>query len=291
MVNISIVARDNTREEKEISDLLKLATAQAGDKDYDSAIQSLKRAYSLMATVSTEWPISAYFRLARYLHLSGKYLDALDWLQQLHDNLDFTCDAREQLYKKQGLMQSGNKPARISKTIRNNLRREVNDEISLYKERQHKIEQRLEKQKEKAAGRATPKLTAKNATSVKRSAPQPEVNPLGADVGGLLYHFSQYCFVGEKSEEPLDLSAEDYIFARLTNGPLTALDVHQLPSKHRGLLREILTQYIMFLERNPGLSFPAGFLDGSSKETLAPTLLQYMHKHRWPFPQMLPPRR
>ncbi len=136
MVSISIIARDNTLEKQEISNLLKLATVQAGDKDYNSAIESLTRAYSLMTTVATEWPISTFFRLARYLHLSGRYPEALDWLQNLHDNLDSKCDAREKLYKEWGWMQGGNKAAKIPKKIRNNLRREIEQEIDLYKERQ-----------------------------------------------------------------------------------------------------------------------------------------------------------
>lgn len=142
MVEISIVRRDKTPEETEISNLLKLAMTQAGDKGYDSAINSLRRAYSLMEKVSTEWPINTYFRLARYLHLSGKYQDAIDWLQGLHDSVDSVCDAREALYKEWGWMQAGNKPAKISKTLRNNLRRTIKREIQLFTGRQRKIEQK-----------------------------------------------------------------------------------------------------------------------------------------------------
>ena len=148
MASISIVVRDKTPEETEISNLLKLATVQAGDKDYESAIESLRRAYSLMETVSTEWPIRTYFRLARYLHLSGKYHEAIDWLQNLHDNVDSASDAREALYKEWGWMQGRNKPAKIPKTLRNNLRKIFKQEIGLYMERQEKIENRLKKQEE-----------------------------------------------------------------------------------------------------------------------------------------------
>lgn len=289
MTTISIIARDKTAEETKISDLLKLATVQAEDKDYDSAIDSLRCAYSLMETVATEWPIRTYFRLARYLHLSGRFAEALDWLKNLHDNVDSTCNAREQLYKEWGWMQGRNQPAKISKTLRNNLRRVVKQEIELYMERQHKIEQRLinDKSVGKAARPITPKSEAKKIQAIHPVAPQSASILRGADVGEVLYNFTQYCFVGEKGEEPLDLSAEDYIFARLINGPLTVLEVHQLPSKYRRLLREVLTQYIIFLEINRGLPFPPEFLAGSSKEQLALPLLQYIHEHRWPFPQML----
>lgn len=146
MASISIVLRDDTQEETEISNLLKLATVQAGDKDYDSAIKSLERAYSLMPTVAAEWPIKTYFRLARYLHLSGKYNEALDWLQELHDSVDLRCDAREVLYKEWGWMQSAGRSATISKTLRNTQRKLIKQEITLYKERQRKVEERLLKQ-------------------------------------------------------------------------------------------------------------------------------------------------
>ena len=124
-------------------------------------------------------------------------------------------------------------------------------------------------------------------TPISGSTLQSAADIQGAEVVEVLYNFTQYCFIGEKDEEPLDLSAEGHVFARLINNPLTVLDVHQLPSKYRRLLREVLTQYIMFLEMNRGLPFPPEFLAGSSKEQLALPLLQYIHEHRWPFPQML----
>lgn len=147
---------------------------------------------------------------------------------------------------------------------------------------------RIQKLEEKAARLVTPKSRTKKSQATPRSAPQPTMSLRGADVAEVLYNFTQRCFIGEKDKEPLDLSAEDYVFARLTSGPLNLLEVHQLPSKYRRLLREILTQYIMFLEMNRDLPFPSEFLLGSSKEQLALPLLQYIHEHRWPFPQMLP---
>lgn len=285
MASISIVVRDKTPEEAEISNLLKLATAQAGDKDYDSAIGSLRRAYSLMETVPTEWPITTYFRLARYLHLSGRYREAIEWLQDLHDNLDSRCNAREALYKEWGWMQGRNKPAKISKTVRNNLRRIIKQEIALYEERQRKILRKAEKhEKGKTRSSVAPKTSPK---TVEQTVPQEREAILGADVGEVIFNFTQRCFIGEGNNEPLDVSAEDFVFARLASEPLTVLDVHQLPSKHKRLVREILTQYIMFLELNRSLPFPPGFLDGTSHERLCPPLLHYICEHRWPFPQML----
>jgi hypothetical protein len=112
----------------------------------------------------------------------------------------------------------------------------------------------------------------------------------GTDVSEVLYNFTQCSFIGECNNEPLDLSVEVNFFARLTSSPLNLIEAHQLPPKYRRLLRELLSQYIMFLEMNRDLLFPSGFLDGSSKEQLGLPLLQYIHRHRWPFPQMLPSR-
>lgn len=147
---------------------------------------------------------------------------------------------------------------------------------------------RIQKLEEKAARLISPKKQIKNNQTTPGSVPQPAKVLRGADVAEVLYNFTQRCFIGEKDEDPLDLSAEDYVFERLVSGPLNLLEVHQLPSKYRRLLREVFTQYIMFLEMNRGLPFPPGFLDGSAKEKLALPLLQYIHEHRWPFPQMLP---
>ena len=53
-MGISIGVRAKTPQELEISSLLKKATVQAKEKDYDAAIAGLLRAYSLMETVGTE---------------------------------------------------------------------------------------------------------------------------------------------------------------------------------------------------------------------------------------------
>lgn len=110
------------------------------------------------------------------------------------------------------------------------------------------------------------------------------------NVSELLYNFTQRCFIGEAAKDPLDLSAEGYVYERLASGPLSLLDVHQLPSRYRRVVHEILLQYIMFLEMNHELPFPPDFLDDSSNEQLGMPLLVYINEHRWPFPQLLSPR-
>jgi tetratricopeptide (TPR) repeat protein len=112
----------------------------------------------------------------------------------------------------------------------------------------------------------------------------------GAKVAELLYDFTQRCFIGEAATEPLDLSAESYVYERLASGPLSLLDVHQLPSRYQRVVREIFTQYIMFLEMNRDLPFPPDFLEDSSNEQLGIPLLLYINEHRWPFPQLLSPK-
>ncbi len=140
----TVVARDRTEAEEEIGRLLRHATSQADHKDYEAAIDSLMLAYRLMDEVPTEWPIRTYFRLARYLHLSGKYEQAMQWLHQLHETLDAWYDAREALYKTWGWMQGRNKPASVPKAVRKNLRSLIENEIALYARRQRNIEQKLQ---------------------------------------------------------------------------------------------------------------------------------------------------
>jgi len=121
-----------------IRELLKKATAQAGEKEYDLAIASLLRAYELMKTCSTEWGLKEYFRVARYYHLAGRYDDAFKWLQQLHDRVDADADARETLYQQWGWRQKGGF-SKVSKTIRDKKRELIEAEIALLNTRQEKI--------------------------------------------------------------------------------------------------------------------------------------------------------
>lgn len=115
----------------------------------------------------------------------------------------------------------------------------------------------------------------------------PEDTLFGSDVCEVIYNFTQRCFIGEKSSGNVDLSHEDALFKRLALGSITQVEAHQLPSGQRRIFRELLTQYIMFLEMNKQLPFPPDFLVGSSKDKLGANLLGYVCHYKWPFPQML----
>lgn len=145
MFSTGIIVRDKAADETEISSPLKLATTQAGEKSYGEAVSSLRRAYSLMQFVATEYQIATCFRLARYLHLSGDYEAAIQWLQGLYDSLDDRYNAREALYEHWGWMQSENKPVRTSKTLRNNVKKMFKREIEVFSDRQLNIKSRLQK--------------------------------------------------------------------------------------------------------------------------------------------------
>jgi len=110
----------------------------------------------------------------------------------------------------------------------------------------------------------------------------------GSKVAEVVYDFTQHCFIGEKSGEPVDIAVEEGLFDVLASGPLTLLEVHQLIPSQRRLLKDLLTQYIMFLEMNRGLPLPSTFLKDSSKTQLGAELLEYICENKWPFPQMLP---
>lgn len=110
----------------------------------------------------------------------------------------------------------------------------------------------------------------------------------GNQVCELIYNFTQSCFIGEEIEKISDISDQEYVFHRFLHGPLTALEVHQLPVSYQRLIREILMQYIIFLQMNQDLPFPYDFLEGSTNEQLGEPILGYIYEHRWPFPQMLP---
>jgi tetratricopeptide (TPR) repeat protein len=109
----------------------------------------------------------------------------------------------------------------------------------------------------------------------------------GSEVNEVIYNFTQRCFIGEREPEDLDLSQEEPLFKRLAAGPITQVDAHQLPQGQRRVFRELLTQYIMFLEMNKQLPFPPDFLTDSSYDELGTQLLEYICHHKWPFPQML----
>ena len=107
------------------------------------------------------------------------------------------------------------------------------------------------------------------------------------EVQEILYDFTQRCFVGEQSVGRFDLSRQDRLFDFLSNGELTAMQVHQMSKDEQKLLRELLTQYVMFLQVNQGLPFPDDFLNDSNKMQLGRSVLGYICHYRWPFPQLL----
>lgn len=108
-----------------------------------------------------------------------------------------------------------------------------------------------------------------------------------SDVGAVIYNFTQRCFIGEGDQGQVDLSHENSLFHRLEAGPISQVEAHQLPPGQRKVFRELLTQYIMFLEMNKELEFPTEFLSDSNQDRLGTNLLGYICHYKWPFPQML----
>jgi hypothetical protein len=131
MSTISIVARDPTPDEARISALLRESTAHKGAKDYDAAIACLREAYGLMEGVSTTWGFKDYFRLPRCLHLAGRYGEAIDELQRLHDGLaDY-----EKRRKAAGFFPR-------DATVQRNIRSMIKREIAVTADREQKIKNR-----------------------------------------------------------------------------------------------------------------------------------------------------
>ena len=107
-----------------------------------------------------------------------------------------------------------------------------------------------------------------------------------SEVQEVLFAFTQRCFVGQKSAEQPRYTEQGGLFELLSDSDLTILQVHDMNKTHRDLLRELLTQYIMFLQLNQHLSFPSDFLTGSDNMHLGRPLLEYICHYRWPFPQL-----
>ena len=107
-----------------------------------------------------------------------------------------------------------------------------------------------------------------------------------SEVQEVIFAFTQRCFVGQKSTKEPRYSEQQGLFDLLSDGDLTVLQVHAMGETHRDLLRELLTQYIMFLQMNQHLSFPSDFLGTSDNMKLGHQLLEYICRHRWPFPQL-----
>ena len=105
------------------------------------------------------------------------------------------------------------------------------------------------------------------------------------EVQEILYAFAQRCFIGQNSTRQLRYTEQDGLFALLGEGDLTVSQAYVICEVHCDLLRELLSQYIIFLQMNQHLGFPEGFLDGSDNMRLGRPLLDYLCRHRWPFPQ------
>lgn len=103
----------------------------------------------------------------------------------------------------------------------------------------------------------------------------------------VIFDFTQRSFIGEKGKEKLNLSKEKGFFDFLKNNEIDQIKAYQMSENHRKLLRELLSQYIIFLQMNPELPFPDEFLEDSSKDVLGRSLLDYMCHYKWPFPQSI----
>lgn len=111
------------------------------------------------------------------------------------------------------------------------------------------------------------------------------------DVAEVLWNFVQASFMDfpESERAPVALEFEEPLFAMLgSTGSVTAGEMTMLPAGIKSLAYLLLTQYIVFLTRFDHLTFPPGFLHGSSSTELSGQLLEYICEHRWPFPQELP---
>lgn len=76
-IKIKVVTRPDTPSEKEASELLKAATAKHNSGDTTAAIDTLRRAYALMASSPIIYPIETYLRLPLYLQKAGRYAEAM----------------------------------------------------------------------------------------------------------------------------------------------------------------------------------------------------------------------
>ena len=153
-----------------------------------------------------------------------------------------------------------------------------------YKSKKEQLDKKAQKYLERIA-----KLENKKKSSAKGIIGQTsKPTLLGSDVVALVYNFTQRCFIGEEGSSDVDLSHELGLVRRLESGPISQAEAHQLAQGQRRLFRELLIQYIMFLEMNRELPFPPDFLSDSTQDQLGTNILEYICHHRWPFPQTLP---
>lgn len=106
-----------------------------------------------------------------------------------------------------------------------------------------------------------------------------------------IFNFLQLAFTGQHSVDEIafeQLPAEALMLRLATAEALPIKAAMSLPNGQRKALRELLTQYVMFLTLFKELSFPEDFLVGSSDVVIGRPFLAYFAKHQWPFPQQLP---
>lgn len=106
------------------------------------------------------------------------------------------------------------------------------------------------------------------------------------DVQEVLFSFAQRCFARQGSPCQPIYAEQERMFELLADGELTVLDVHNSGQINHELLRDLFSQYILFLQVNASLKFPVNFLNGSDETHLGRPLLDYICHYRWPFPKL-----
>lgn len=81
--SFSTSIRENTAEEEEAKKLLKEATKLKDQKDLESAILCLRKAYDLMADSSISYSTTTYLRLPLYLQQAGHFEESIDEFETL----------------------------------------------------------------------------------------------------------------------------------------------------------------------------------------------------------------
>lgn len=118
------------------------------------------------------------------------------------------------------------------------------------------------------------------------------MKPLTAeDVASPLYGFLQLAFAGanDPGRTPLERRHADAVLRRIGSGvALPIKEAMSLPDGERRALKELLTQYVIFLTMFNNLTFPPDFLSGTDETRLGADVLAYIARHGWPFPQQLP---
>lgn len=88
--------------------------------------------------------------------------------------------------------------------------------------------------------------------------------------------------VREVEPEPGD---EDALRERLRSGePLDTAEVARMPPGMQRILYRLLAQYVAYLQLNPKMEFPVGFVDGTSFARLGKPVVKYLGMKWWPLP-------